>query len=160
GMAGIVRLPQLDLTGLALTASGTIVVGGMTATAAVVERFRANGAADASFGDGGRIDLPPLPPSAPALAVDAAGRITVTRAFASPSSFEVIDRYTAGGVLDVSFGSSGEARVDGFVGKVIAFDPQGRTLIAGSQALTGMRPVPGVLRLLGNGGPDPGFGTA
>ena len=155
GEAGMVvaRVPRrsprqrVTLTGLAIGGDGKVVLGAtvqnteeLTATAAVLARFNADGTPDGSFGSGGFV--------VETLGAGAAEVADLVLApdgaiFAAGIAFDrearlVVARFNAGGVRDVAFGANGVAAPDFGVGP-----PDTARLAEGR--------VPAAVRLLADG---------
>jgi len=145
--------------GVVIQSDGKIVVaGGIPGSAGftvpAVLRFLSKGNLDNSFGVNGVAVLPNSFGSYGAVAIQSDGKIV-----AGTSSGGVnaeVDRYTASGRLDSSFGSKGRVvfRLTSFVG--LALQPDSRILAALHNVAGGGSRV---TRLLANGSTDTSFGT-
>jgi uncharacterized delta-60 repeat protein len=128
-------------TAVAIDALGRIVLGGHSGSNMAAARLADNGALDTTFNGTGKAVLP-LPPGAgsayaAAMALDAQGRVVLAGESQSVSfvTTEVVARLTAGGVLDPSFGGTGQlvmpAGGGGNRGHAVAVDSANRVLTAG-----------------------------
>ena len=143
GSAGmkISDLGTSDADGVALTASGQIVIVGANAGDFMLVRYGANGALDSAFGTGGVVttDISGGDDFAEDLTIDAAGRIIVVgRATSSTILDMALARYHADGTLDTSFATNGILTADfhgrGEFGQDVAIDSAGRIVAAGYTA--------------------------
>jgi uncharacterized delta-60 repeat protein len=144
---------------IAIQTDGKIVVAGGVPgstgfTVPAVLRFLSKGNLDNSFGVNGVAVLPNSFGSYGAVAIQSDGKIV-----AGTSSGGVnaeVDRFTASGHLDSSFGSNGRVtfRLSSFAG--LALQPDGRILAALHNVTGGGARV---TRLLANGSTDTSFGT-
>jgi uncharacterized delta-60 repeat protein len=106
------------------------------------------GSLDPTFGAGGMVEIDPLV-DAHAVAIRADGRIIVAGAFQNELAALAL---TATGAVDTSFGGGGRV-VKGLgttsLGRAIAFDSQGRTLVGGNSIVTATTSVrcPYVVRI-------------
>lgn len=123
------------------TANGTqLVIGGYVATGQdasamkpTVFRFTESGAADPSFGGGGRVELAYTSSSSLGrvrrVARDGTGRVVIIGAYKPTATSEVtfVTRFTAAGAIDTNYGSNGTTSFN-----VVAWepeiDPQGRAI--------------------------------
>jgi uncharacterized delta-60 repeat protein len=170
GTGGKVISPNLILTTDlnikpgALQPDNKIVVVGRDANLDfLVERRLDNGALDTAFGTGGLVSLNiggTSADQAKAVAVQADGKIVVagTTNFGTVNAGLAVARFNADGSLDTTFGSGGRTIMDTAgvdEARAIAFQPDGKILVAGIQGST--RPL--VVRLNADGTPDSGFGA-
>lgn len=158
---------------------GTIIAGSIYAPGAppyegtgfAIARLDSSGELDRTFGDEGRVILPPFPdgpirnPSEVAVAQN--GDIFVSgfdRAEGS-ATFSAL-KLESNGAVDESFGASGVGgvtfeEVDGGGVRAIELDSQGRLLIGGSAVAQASRDYDydfAIARLTPEGAPDPAFG--
>jgi uncharacterized delta-60 repeat protein len=162
--------------GVAIQSDGKIVVAGharttgvnFSQTALVVARFNANGSADPTFGNGGKVvtTFDTFAEGVKVAIQPADGKIVVAgftapdTSSSSPASL-ALARYTSTGSLDPSFGSGGKVTtpigVGGSISSMILH--KGRILVAGTIA----RPNTGLdfllVRFLNNGALDTSFGS-
>ena len=135
--------------GVALTASGQILLAGYTIGAKLnndflLERYNTNGTLDTTFGADGTVktDISTGDDFAENLVVDAAGRIILVGESTSPTSPTFTDialaRYHADGTPDTSFATNGILTADfhglGDIGKDVTIDSQARIIAAGFTA--------------------------
>jgi uncharacterized delta-60 repeat protein len=130
-------------------------------------RYSLEGVLDGSFGSGGLADTgfqAPVANRARAVAVQADGRILAAGYAGSsgPRDF-ALSRHLQTGALDPGFGDGGRVKLDVAGGEddatAVLAQPDGTILVAGVAAVGPQRRF-GIVRLLGNGQPDPAFGTA
>ena len=147
---------------LARQPDGRLLVAGRSTTAgAIVARLRSNGTLDPSFGGGdGRVALPGGG-SASAVLVQPDGKLLVAGNAAGAEAMTV-NRLLPDGTPDLGFGGGdGVATVDvaplADSAAGAALQPDGRIVLAGSSQASGDMAV---ARLLADGSPDPGFGSA
>jgi uncharacterized delta-60 repeat protein len=149
GQAGI-RITDLGsddvANGVALTASGQILVAGYTLGPKInrdflLARYTADGTLDASFGDHGAVktDVGGGDDFAENLVVDASGRVVVVGRATSATILDMaLVRYLPGGGLDTSFDGDGILAADfhgrGEFGQDVAIDAAGRIVAAGYTA--------------------------
>jgi uncharacterized delta-60 repeat protein len=136
-----------------------IVVGGQNSWSdgLCVDRYRADGSLDPSFGSGGEVktDLGAAG-GVRAVAIDSQGRI-VAAGFARQSGGDrdfAVARYRPDGNLDPSFDNDGTVTTDfgsGNVATAVAIDSQGRTVVLGDDVMLARYRPDGTL--------DPSFGT-
>jgi uncharacterized delta-60 repeat protein len=143
GSAGgvISALGTNDANGVALTASGQIVIAGTRSGDFMLARYGASGTLDPAFGTGGVVttDISGADDFAEGLTIDPAGRIIVVgRATSSTILDMALARYRADGTLDTSFATNGILTADfhgrGEFGEDVALDAQGRIVTAGYTA--------------------------
>jgi uncharacterized delta-60 repeat protein len=128
---------------------GRIVVAGDIDSAAVLARYLPNGQLDASFGRAGKVIDQDAQGGADALALQADGKIVIGGGCC-------VERYTANGTRDPSFGDGG--RVDARLGvSALAIDGQGRIVVAGVISDHAADAF-GLRRYLTDGSPDAAFG--
>lgn len=164
---------DMIVTGLLFTSDGALLVGGYAVAekrSIMVLRLTKSGAPDTQFGTDGvaRIDRKTSTYGlGGGLAVQPDGRILLTDADV-PSAF-VVARFLPDGRVDTSFAGGGVAEI--FVtsaaayraeATAVAVQPDGAIVVAG-HVLTGgpnlsLRDDFALVRLLGNGSPDPAFG--
>jgi uncharacterized delta-60 repeat protein len=126
---------------LALQNDGKILVTGYafsransTRTAAIIARYMPNGTLDASFGGGGKLILPAWG-SPSDVTVQKSGEIVV--AGTSESNTLQVSRFTADGVVDLSFGGTGSVADSATsTGDSGAIQSDGRIVVVGSQPLS------------------------
>ncbi len=127
-----------DATAIALQPDGKIVVAGscfLYSLEFCLARYSANGALDATFGDGGTLIsfITPVSDNAAALAIQPDGKIVM--AGYCPDVF-CLARYDASGVLDTTFGSGGIVFTDMSIyedeARALALQPDGKIVVAGS----------------------------
>lgn len=128
--------------GMALDASGRIVIAGGTGSSFAVARLNAaNGSLDPDFGSGGKSTISLNPDyhsaSAEGLAIDSAGRIAVVGyAFSGFASGSVAVMFKTNGSPDIDFGNGGRlltvAGNNTFGSGGAAFDPADRLMVAGT----------------------------
>ncbi len=166
------------VAGLAVDASGRIVVGGRSMpydtsfqapSSVAVARLLPDGQLDATFGDGGArlVTAPRLEVESLALAADGSPALCGTASTeADPADTDmVIVRLDAGGHLDTGFGEAG-MRTIAFNAPTsgrdachaIAIQPDGRIVVAGSTAAPGASGDLALARLWPDGRLDRGFG--
>lgn len=147
----------------ALQPDNKIVMAGRNAASDFqVERRDANGALDPSFGTGGVTTFEFGPGSTDfgkAVGIQPDGKIVVagTTNFGTVNAGIGVVRFNADGTVDAGFGTSGRTIVD-TAGvddpRMVAFQPDGKILIAGSASSS--RPM--LVRLNADGTRDAGFG--
>jgi uncharacterized delta-60 repeat protein len=132
--------------GIALTATGQILVAGHTLGAALnidfaLARYQADGGLDRSFGSDGivKTDIGDGDDFAENLTVQADGRIVVVgRATSSTILDLAVTRYERDGTLDTGFGEDGIVTADfhgsGEFGQDVAVQPDGKIVAAGYTA--------------------------
>lgn len=135
-----------------------IVVGGVPGsndfTVPAVLRFLSNGNLDKTFATTGIFVLPNSFGSYGAVAIQSDGKILAGTSAGGPVA--EVDRLTASGHFDSTFGSGGRVTFSLSAFDGMALQPDGRILV-GVQRLTGG--VSHVVRLLSNGSTDTTFGT-
>jgi uncharacterized delta-60 repeat protein len=153
------------LRGLALDAVGRIVFSGSDPGRLLLGRVSPGGVPDGSFGTGGVIRAFEAGSSGWDLAVAPDGSLVATgRSYqGTGSKVDVaVVRVAATGQPDPGFGLNGEVLVDVGGGddhaEGIALDATGRVVVAG-RSIDGATGEIFVLRLLGDGKLDPGFGS-
>ena len=144
---------------IAIPGNGKIVVaagipGGNDFTVPALLRFQSNGILDTSFGVSGVALLPNSFGAYSAVAIQPDGKILAGTSAGGPNS--EVDRFTATGHLDSSFGTQGRVsfHLSSFSG--MALQPDGR-ILAAVQSFTNSRNQ--LVRLLANGSTDASFGT-
>jgi len=127
---------------------------------------------DPTFGMGGKVttDFPPSTnSSASSIAVQLDGKIVVAgTAFRTGGNSFALARYNVDGSLDVAFGTGGRVLTSfpprtgssGVSASGIALQPDGKILVAGTDASFTTPNQLVMARYLGNGDLDPSFGTA
>jgi len=145
---------------VALQSDGKIVVaagipGGNDFTVPAVLRFLANGALDKNFGTNGEALLPNAFGGFGALAIQSDGKILVSTNAQSSANGEV-DRYTAAGKLDSTFGNKGRVTFKLAAATGIALQPDGRILLSLQPLINSKFEV---TRLLTDGATDTSFGA-
>jgi uncharacterized delta-60 repeat protein len=174
------RPARSKVTALGLGPGGTIVVAGRSsgtngADRAIVVRLTAAGLLDSRFGRAGRLVLQlgrgsaarPASSALHALALRPDGRVVVAGrgTDVAGGGQAVLARLTVGGALDATFGRAGIVRTQAGApikqrapessARAIAFTPDGRTLVTGSNSLgAGF-----TLRLAPSGELDCGYGS-
>jgi len=145
---------------IAIQGNGKIVVaagipGGNDFTVPALLRFQSNGNLDTSFGVNGVAVLPNSFGAYSAVALQPDGKILAGTSAGGPNS--EVDRFTAAGHLDSSFGNQGRVsfQLSSFSG--LALQPDGRILAAVQSFVV---PENQVVRLLANGSTDTSFGTS
>ena len=127
GHHGVVQTTTDGFTGLALQPSGKIVAISDVA----LTRYDANGLLDKSFGRAGQVKLPMASSLDPPFVIEADGKIVVA---GNRSKNLAVMRYTAGGVLDTSFGRGGQVET-AITGNdfpvVLATEPNGMLVVVG-----------------------------
>lgn len=181
GHGGVATLPSgTRLSGVIAQPDGRIVAvgqtGGRTNTRVLVARFTAAGSLDRRFGHNGTVTGPLVRTArgtgslARAVALAPGGKIVVvgkaTGVDGTARDGLLVERYTAGGALDHSFGTGGVVNLlpttfgDGYA---VTLGPGGSVLAAGSEdALgsgNGSYPRALVVRLTPKGSLDPSFGN-
>jgi uncharacterized delta-60 repeat protein len=154
-------------TGVAIDASGRIVVSGTTGSTPIpvqnpafaAARLQSNGGLDATFGTGGETTISAQ--SGSRMAFDSAGRIIVAGNIVA-GNIDVglaVDRLTSNGTLDSTFGVGGQTTV-GLINNAaaMAVDSAGRIAVAGT-AYKGFESDFAVAMLEASGRPAPDFGT-
>lgn len=154
--------------GVAAVGDGKILVGGSGVVggsrAFTMMRLLPNGSLDSGYGTGGIVSTvleAGFNDHAFGMVVDSGGRATL--AGYHRNDFALV-RYTASGAPDSSFGTGGKvfSSTTAAVSQqanAIALQSDGKVVIAG-QSMTGSNTDIVVARYLGNGAPDPDFGTA
>ena len=144
---------------VATDSRGRILIGGQNtwSDGLCVDRFRANGTHDPSFGSGGEVKtVLGAAGGVRAVAIDSQGRIAAV-GFARQSGGDrdfAVARYLADGSLDPSFGNDGTVTTDfggGNVATAVAIDSQGRIVVLGDDVILARYRPDGTL--------DPSFGT-
>jgi uncharacterized delta-60 repeat protein len=154
---------DLNIKPGALQPDNKIVIAGRNASSDfMVERRNPDGGLDVSFGGGGVVTLEFGPGSADqgkAVAIQPDGKIVVagTTNFGTTNAGIGVTRFNSDGSVDTGFGTAGKTIVD-TAGvddpRAIAFQPDGKILIAGS--LSSSRPM--LVRLKADGSRDTAFG--
>lgn len=119
--------------------AGKIVMAGITAVGTGLVRLNADGSYDTSFGAGGSVSSNAMY-EPKAIAIDGSGRLLVTGRSAASNGSLVVARYTATGVLDSTFGTSGKVTVAGLTdsgalksgGEDVAVQSDGKVVVAAS----------------------------
>ncbi|GAB4443838.1 MAG: hypothetical protein OHK0015_44450 [Chloroflexi bacterium OHK40] len=157
GEAGKLALPALrgDASGLALLGDGKILVGGGTFN---VARLNPDGSPDTSFNGTGfaRLNLPDTPSYA--MVVQPDGKLVL----AGGANVMVVARLTAQGQLDRGFGFNGVQFIGAGVQAIalgIAFQPDGKLLVAGTTVVSQTDANMVLARLNPDGSQDRPFGT-
>ena len=168
--------PFSDARGVAIQADGKVVAVGFATDnagqdAALVTRMNSDGAADPSFGSGGRV-LIQFDPSenrgseAPAVAIQSDGKIVIAgdTGVSGGNDDVLVARLNPNGSFDSSFGSGGAVIVPvgtgtQAAGQAVAIDPSGRIVVAGYAEDTSNAQQLMVLRLNPDGSPDLAFGS-
>jgi uncharacterized delta-60 repeat protein len=130
-------------------------------------RLDPNGAEDPTFGVNGRVAtvVPTGLANVLAASLQPDGRVVVFVSAGPGADWKpVVLRYNADGSLDATFGTGGMTAISipNFLHAIrgdIAFQPDGRILLAGSNGTISTPSDPLVVRLLADGTPDPSFGT-
>ena len=129
---------------VATDSRGRIVVGGQNtwSDGLCVDRFRANGTRDPSFGSGGEVKtVLGAAGGVRAVAIDSQGRI-VAAGFARQSGGDrdfALARYEPNGALDPSFGTGGTVTTDlgsAEVATSVAIDTGGRIVVLGDDGVS------------------------
>ena len=145
---------------VAADSRGRILIGGQNtwSDGLCVDRFRANGTRDPSFGSGGEVKtVLGAAGGVRAVAIDSQGRI-VAAGFARQSGGDrdfALARYEPNGALDPSFGTGGTVTTDlgsAEVATSVAIDTGGRIVVLGDDGVT-------LARYRDNGSLDPSFGA-
>jgi uncharacterized delta-60 repeat protein len=169
GTSGIATTDVLGhndvVTGLALQPDGTIVAGGKANTGSAWDfaavRYAANGALDTSFGTNGKVttSFGSGDSVANALVRQPDGKLVLAGYSGSATSSEfALVRYTAGGSLDPTFGSSGKVTTALGSGssrneaRALALQPDGKIIAAGYSDFNAA-----LARYEANGTPDTAF---
>jgi uncharacterized delta-60 repeat protein len=115
---------------------GLVVLGGNSFAQPqfALVRYTADGAIDTSFGSGGRVESDSVTPIALAAAPDGSLIVAVAGCAASGSCRSALVRYTAGGVLDRSFGGGGVVRMPFDARASVVVQRAGRITVAGAIA--------------------------
>ena len=163
------------LFGIAVQSDGKLVAVGESVGSSpslLLARFTPSGALDPSFGSGGIVHGPAIPPSAGSLgrgvAVQSDGKIVVVgNATDSSGNYAqglIVERYSSSGSLDTSFGSHGVVEQLGGTsfgqGYAVAIQPDGKIIATGSGNAAGSGgtfPRVAVVRLNANGSLDTSF---
>ncbi len=155
---------------VALQADGKIVVAGIAYNGSdydfALVRFNANGAADATFGGGGKVTTPvaaSMSDRATGVAIQADGKIVVGGYSGVGISLDfALVRYNTDGSLDATFGASGKVVTPVGSGwdqaEAVAVQADGKIVLAG-YSYDGNQPEFAVLRYKSNGALDASFGT-
>jgi uncharacterized delta-60 repeat protein len=162
------------LSGVALRADGRILVGGQTLDSTVMLQFSAQGVPDATFGTSGRVDFTVLSRTdISAFGLDPASGAaylagdTVVAGDAGNVFVAMVQRFTAQGAVDMSFGTAGMVTVpfgasDVSFGAVLV-DPAGGVICGGTYGATtmdgGVLDQWGLVRLDTHGALVPAFGS-
>lgn len=182
GVGGVVRGPAIPgLRGggsigraVAVQADGKIVVVGTVTTSVgtgrfglLAERYNANGSLDPGFGTAGVVDVLSGQSSGQgyAVAIQPDGKIIATGSAdvagaGSTTPHATVVRLNKNGGLDPSFGAGGTEMLalgDYSYALAVALEPDGRIVIAGSQAPGQLAPSALIARLTPSGGLDPSF---
>src|SRR6185369_10556340 len=154
--------------GIAIQTDGKIIAAGTTADATnahfALARYNINGFLDTSFGTNGKIITSVATNDyVAAVALQSDGKIVVAGTAAAPSGqhFAVV-RYHSNGSVDTSFGTSGKVTTpigsfDSWTG--MAFDSNGRIILAGQTNINTGTTSTAVVRYTANGSPDSSFGN-
>ena len=158
--------------GVAIQSDGKIVVVGSAAPANGVStdfgiaRYDSNGAPDTSFGSGGKLttDIGGAIDIAQNVIVQSNGAILVSGVLTlggdSTLGHGGLARYDGNGNPDISFGTAGKVTLSNLkLGEALALQGDGKILVAGNAPVGGSSGF-ALMRLLANGSPDNGFGTA
>ncbi len=156
-----------EINGLAIDASGNIVVGGQTAVGTfnefVVARYTSTGGLDGSFGSGGEVltDIGAGSDAANSVAIQPDGMILAGGRSNNGDRDFAIARYTTTGALDPTFGNAGVRVSDFGLGddyiNALAIQPDGKIVAAGT-ADNGTNTDFALARYTANGTLDPTFG--
>jgi len=158
------------VNGIAIDAAGRIVAGGYTFTGNGFEfaltRYDSNGNTDTTFGNGGRQTTSfGVTTFGHAVAIQADGRILLGGySFQSPFNQFSIARYLDTGMPDTSFNGTGKVITSIGTGNSVAscmgIQSDGKIVLAGQTFNTSTNHWEfALVRYLGNGLPDPSFGT-
>jgi uncharacterized delta-60 repeat protein len=144
---------------IAIQSDGKIVVAGgipgsNSFTVPALLRFLSNGNLDASFGANGVAVLPNSFGAYGAVAIQIDGKILAGTSAGGTNS--EVDRFTATGHLDSSFGTQGRVSFQFSTFSGLALQPDGRILVS-VQSFVGRGNQ--ISRLLSNGSTDTSFGT-
>jgi len=134
---------------------------------AMLARLDADGHADASFGNvpsvSGLFELPDLLPGTRMQVIDALQRfddgsiVVAGTAFVNMPAQGFVVKLTADGTLDAHFGDGGIVLLPSIYLHAAAIDSQSRVVVCGEQ-IAGLQFTSTVVRLLGDGRLDTGFG--
>ena len=144
---------------VALQPDGKIVTAGRRGSDVIVARHNADGTQDSLFGSSGRVITNfGSTEQALALVLQPDGKIVVAGRTNKNGNFDfALARYSAGGVVDTTFGTSGLVTTD-FGGSVdrafaMALQPDGKLVVVGDSDANFA-----LARYNGDGSLDPGFG--
>lgn len=160
----VVTILEDSANALTIQPDGKLVVAGHCyhggiGTDFCLARYSANGELDTTFGSAGLVftDLSAFDDKARSLALQPDGKILVA---GSCSDTFCVARYSASGVLDATFGSSGTviAFSGTNIGRALALQHDGRIVVAGECYFGGWDFC--LARFSANGAPDPSFGSS
>jgi uncharacterized delta-60 repeat protein len=162
GLAAPPPVRQWELVKMAVASDGSIYAFGYGCAPAspaqfcsdsVLVRWTKDGAVDTGFGSGGAIETTPA-----VIAVDLATQGTKALvAGVGQDKRGRVARYEANGAPDGGFGGGGLAELPaGYTGSEVAAGPKGEVAVGVRNISDNLS---GLVRLLGNGSPDPGFGS-
>jgi uncharacterized delta-60 repeat protein len=158
----------LQADGKIVTAGMNVVNhgGGNTTNGMSFSRFNADGTPDASFGSGGRVDLPTSNAEewVMALALQPDGKLVGAGYLQNAAAREgYVVRLNADGTVDTAFGSNGFATVAMGPGAnqifAVALQPDGRIVVAGGGDVSGSQTSMMAARLNADGTLDTSFGS-
>ena len=156
GSSGIASTPSeedISASAIALQSDGKIVVSGF-GNAIVVIRFTSNGTLDPTFGNNGIVTASDIffNGTQTGLALQSDGKIVV-------AGSRVMERYLPNGQSDSTFGKGNGVLLAGDAANALAVLPNGKILVASTNAATDFGPASGwVTRYNSNGSLDASFG--
>lgn len=148
---------------------GKILAYGITGTTSltpksVIVRYNSNGSIDTAFGTQGKVfsNLFPYSTSGNKLAIQPDGKIVLAAIKThqdDPNYYFGVERYTADGAIDTTFGTNGQAVTSFGTGRSIPFStivqPDGKILVSGSYYQSSA--IMGIMRFNTNGTLDASF---
>jgi uncharacterized delta-60 repeat protein len=170
GSGGQVRLLESNeesySEAVAIQPDGKIVLAGFDHGNAVVLRLLSNGSLDTSFGSGGKVTTTVSAAFSgfQAVTIQPDGKIVaVGGAKGAVNRDFLIARYSTDGVPDAGFGGGDGVELvpvgaEDDDAKAVAIGAGGRIVASGEAGLSGGNHAAGIVVLLSNGDPDPGFG--
>lgn len=166
GDDGTVVTPNgLLATGLAIDASGNLVVAGSTYGQMAVARYTPDGTLDSTFGTDGIATIStPGATWSPSVAVEPDGQILVSgTGFDGTKNDFGLMQFNSDGSVDTTFGDDGvvltSVGTSSDIASAMALQANGKILVAGTTTNTGSASNFAVARYNANGSLDPTFGN-
>jgi uncharacterized delta-60 repeat protein len=161
GFNTVFHTGNVNVSGLVITADGSILVAAGNGNQCSVARFTADGSRDLTWGESGgtvSFNVGPNTIQTGGLTTDTSGRIYVA---CNDNAHVGIARYSAAGVLDTTYGSGGVALLNypnaSLLSSALTSDSSNRVVMVGS-TFNGAPANMAVTRLTTSGGIDSSFG--